>query len=251
MVVVGGLWDSSVSPSPFGLDFGTLDFGTLDLGLTICYKEILPFDNFRKPKMGRTHVEEVLCRKSSPAYHSFLPHFKIRNDKLNIAKISVTKLSKIVDPQSKLRKAVLINNTLKHLQSHSDLWHLHTASGGGRVLSNCKETDNNIKDSEQKNEEAQTISEKKSTFSSKCGTTELLHEKNTLSEDMLTLYDDIVNDIFGNGENTDIANQKEEQEEKENVIENYKENYLLSPYSYNSFLSELYTVSSSNDQLHV
>ena len=32
---VGGPWDFSVSPSPFGLDFGTLDFGTLDLGLTI------------------------------------------------------------------------------------------------------------------------------------------------------------------------------------------------------------------------
>ena len=27
--------DFSVSPSPFGLDFGTLDFGTSDLGLTI------------------------------------------------------------------------------------------------------------------------------------------------------------------------------------------------------------------------
>ena len=202
--------------------------------------------------MGRTHAEEVLCRKSSPAYHSFLPHFKIRNDKLNIAKISVTKLSKIVDPQSKLRKAVLINNTLKHLQSHSDLWH-HPAAGGGGVLS-CHEADNNNTESEQNNvTEAQTISEQISTFSSKCGTAEFLPEKNTLSEDMLTLYDDIVNDIFGNGEekNSDLANQKEEQEEKENVIENFKENYLLSPYSYNSFLSELYTVSSSNEQLHV
>ena len=202
--------------------------------------------------MGRTHTEEVLCRKSSPAYHSFLPHFKIRNDKLNIAKISVTKLSKIVDPQSKLRKAVLINNTLKHLQSHSDLWP-HPAPGGGGVLS-CHE-DNNNTESEQNNvSEAQTISEQiSSTFSSKCGTTEFLPEKNTLSEDMLTLYDDIVNDIFGNGEekNSDLANQKEDQEEKENVIENFKENYLLSPYSYNSFLSELYTVSSSNEQLHV
>ena len=35
MWVVGGLCDFSVSPSPFGLDFGTLDFGTSDLGLTI------------------------------------------------------------------------------------------------------------------------------------------------------------------------------------------------------------------------
>ena len=33
--VGGGLCDYCVSPSPFGLDFGTLDFGTLDLGLTI------------------------------------------------------------------------------------------------------------------------------------------------------------------------------------------------------------------------
>ena len=31
----GGPCDFSVSPSPFGLDFGTLDFGTSDLGLTI------------------------------------------------------------------------------------------------------------------------------------------------------------------------------------------------------------------------
>ena len=201
---------------------------------------------FRNLKMGRTHAEEVLCRKSSPAYHSFLPHFKIRNDKLNIAKISVTKLSKIVDPQSKLRKAVLINNTLKHLQKHSDLWHLHPAGGI------YPEAQNN--NTEPENEEAQNISEQKSTsFSSKCGTTDLLPEKNTLSEDMLTLYDDIVNDIFGSSEekSSDLGNQKDEQQEKENVIDNYKENYLLSPYSYNSFLSELYTVSSSNEQLHV
>ena len=30
----GGPCDFSVSPSPFGLDFGTLDFGTSDSGLT-------------------------------------------------------------------------------------------------------------------------------------------------------------------------------------------------------------------------
>ena len=30
-----GPCDFSVSPSPFGLDSGTLDFGTSDLGLTI------------------------------------------------------------------------------------------------------------------------------------------------------------------------------------------------------------------------
>ena len=30
----GGPCDFSVSPSPFGLDFGTLDFGTSDSGFT-------------------------------------------------------------------------------------------------------------------------------------------------------------------------------------------------------------------------
>ena len=38
----GGPCDFSVSPSPFGLDFGTLDFGTSDLGLTI-YKIFFVF----------------------------------------------------------------------------------------------------------------------------------------------------------------------------------------------------------------
>ena len=35
----GGPCDFSVSPSPFGLDFGTLDFGTSDSGLTILMKK--------------------------------------------------------------------------------------------------------------------------------------------------------------------------------------------------------------------
>ena len=33
-----GICDYSVSPSPFGLDFGTLDFGTSDSSLTIIEK---------------------------------------------------------------------------------------------------------------------------------------------------------------------------------------------------------------------
>ena len=44
----GGPCDSSVSPSPFGLDFGTLDFGTSDLGLTIMT------ENDNEPKKGVT-----------------------------------------------------------------------------------------------------------------------------------------------------------------------------------------------------
>ena len=36
----GGPCDFSVSPSPFGLDFGTLDFGTSDSGLTKKYSDL-------------------------------------------------------------------------------------------------------------------------------------------------------------------------------------------------------------------
>ena len=40
-----GPCDFSVSPSPFGLDFGTLDFGTTDSGLTILYYTFMVYDN--------------------------------------------------------------------------------------------------------------------------------------------------------------------------------------------------------------
>ena len=41
--MVGGPCDYCVSPSPFGLDFGTLDFGTSDLGLTIKFPTVSGF----------------------------------------------------------------------------------------------------------------------------------------------------------------------------------------------------------------
>ena len=45
--MVGGPCDFSVSPSPFGLDFGTLDFGTSDSGLTIKIKVGMVTEAFR------------------------------------------------------------------------------------------------------------------------------------------------------------------------------------------------------------
>ena len=196
---------------------------------------------------GDTETAASCCRKSPPLSFHFLPQFKIRNDKLNIAKISVTKLSKIVDPQSKLRKAVLINNTLKHLQKHSDLWHIAAAEpgagGGGGEEDEEEEVD--ITDTE--DEELQTTEMVKTLVSKR----EEEKTSGSLSDDMLTLYDDIVNDIFGSSEaehSADLQSHKETEQEKENVIDNYKETYLWSPYSYNSFLSELYTVS-NNEKL--
>lgn len=191
--------------------------------------------------MVRTKVEDVYCK--IPGLN-FLPQFKIRNDKLNIAKISVSKLSKIVDPQSKLRKAVLINNTLKSLQKYSDLWHLDSGGGGGVGCGGGATLAENNDIAETEELHNSTADQNNKIGSNKCEE----DTKNTLSEDMLTLYDDIVNDIFGSSEeNADISNQKDDHD-KENVIDNYKETYLWSPYSYNSFLSELYTVS-NNEKL--
>merc|ERR1711936_436744 len=79
--------------------------------------------------MVRTKID---FSSSKPTFSLCLPQIKLKNDKLNIAKISVSKLSKIVDPQTVLRKAVLINNTLKSLHSLSDPWNI--ADTGGRFL---------------------------------------------------------------------------------------------------------------------
>ena len=49
----GGPCDFTVSPSPFGLDFGTLDFGTSDLGLTIS-----KIDNKINHKQAHSHMSQ-------------------------------------------------------------------------------------------------------------------------------------------------------------------------------------------------
>ena len=58
----GGPCDFSVSPSPFGLDFGTLDFGTSDSGLTIMlvrkFLDLLVFSR------GQTQTNKVIFSAS-------------------------------------------------------------------------------------------------------------------------------------------------------------------------------------------
>ena len=182
--------------------------------------------------MVRTKID---FSSSKPTFSLCLPQIKLKNDKLNIAKISVSKLSKIVDPQTVLRKAVLINNTLKSLHSLSDPWDI--ADTGGRFLLE----DHNHHHQVEEEEELNIPAENKRNFSD---TIEV--EKSTLSEDMLTLYDDIINDIFGKNEkDSDLSQHRPDYQDKDIDLDHFKEsNCLWSPYSYNSFLSELYTVSS-------
>ena len=181
--------------------------------------------------MVRTKIDRFSSSKPTLC----LPQIKLKNDKLNIAKISVSKLSKIVDPQTVLRKAVLINNTLKSLHSLSDPWNI--ADTGGRFL---LEDHHHLQNDQEEELNIPTENTKRN-FSNNIEV-----EKSTLSEDMLTLYDDIMNDIFGKNEkDSDLSQHKQDYQDKDIDLDHFKEsNCLWSPYSYNSFLSELYTGSS-------
>ena len=192
-------------------------------------------NNFRISDMVRTKIDFSSCK---PTFSLCLPQIKLKNDKLNIAKISVSKLSKIIDPQTKLRKAVLINNTLKSLHKLSEPWMMDT---GGRLG-----LEDDCEPSEEREE--RDISTENTSHGHSCiknFSNQMELEKNTLSEDMLTLYDDIINDIFGKNESeSELSPHRQEDQDKEVELDNFKENNCLwSPYSYNSFLSELYTVS--------
>ena len=87
----GGPCDFSVSPSPFGLGFGTLDFGTSDLGLTIDVQRS-PGKRMDKHKVKKC-TENVPFSSASRARAFCAPHlcktFGIRI-KAQIAEIALT-----------------------------------------------------------------------------------------------------------------------------------------------------------------
>ena len=72
---VGGPCDFSVSPSPFGLDFGTLDFGTSDLGLTIIFQIMAdPEELFTTAKKSEIILQygKMLQHPGAELHSSFL-----------------------------------------------------------------------------------------------------------------------------------------------------------------------------------
>ena len=56
---MGGPWDSSVSPSPFGLDFGTLDFETSDM--TKFQHDLFPFSIMAMMMVDALQRPSVSC----------------------------------------------------------------------------------------------------------------------------------------------------------------------------------------------
>ena len=130
---------------------------------------------------------------------------KLKADKVNIAKISANKLASIGDPHSKLRKAVLINNVIKKV-GKEELWenveHLDKPHNN--------EISNNVLDG--------AISTTSTHFE---------QEKFSLCDDIISEFLDIRND------------EKLDESRIENNHQHQLFHHPTSPYSYNSFLSEV------------
>ena len=130
---------------------------------------------------------------------------KLKADKVNIAKISANKLASIGDPHSKLRKAVLINNVIKKV-------------GKEELLENVEHLDKPHND-ETSNNDLDGTNSTRSTHSEQ--------EKFSLCDDIISEFLDIRND------------EKLDELRIENNHQHQLFHHTTSPYSYNSFLSEV------------
>ena len=170
-----------------------------------------------------------------------LPSPRHRLEKRNIYKLCISKLARIDDPQAKLCKAVLINNTLKNLEKQPEYL------GGPDTDDDMTEADCDL-----------TENEVSPSFSSMCsylaGGPSLRTDQDTLS-----LCDDIISEFLGTPEecrnaSNFICDKKREIEDDKENFDSQEEgdcedvgskdvsNSNVSPYSYSSFLSEVYSV---------
>ena len=162
-----------------------------------------------------------------------LPSPRHRLEKRNIYKLCISKLARIDDPQAKLCKAVLINNTLKNLEKQPEYLEDDDEFLGSETQTDCEMS------------EVPTFD---SVYSY------LMRNKRTEVErvDTLSLCDDIISEFLGtsesHNENNFICDKKRKiEDDKENVDSTQTEECdssvtTVSPYSYSSFLSEVYSV---------
>ena len=165
-----------------------------------------------------------------------------RLEKRNIYKLCISKLARIDDPQAKLCKAVLINNTLKNLEKQPE----YLAGAGPDNDDDMTEADCDLSESQ--------VSP---SFSSVCSY--LAAQSARTDEDTLSLCDDIISEFLGTPEECQNASnficdkKRKIEDDKENVDTQEEEDSeeagsksvsssRVSPYSYSSFLSEVYSV---------
>jgi len=210
-----------------------------------------------------------------------LPVQKHKLEKRNILKLCVTKLARIEDPQAKLCKAVLINNTLRNLQRQPEC--VFPEVENSEEL-NKQEVEVNT---EFDNSKMEVVAPSIESVCSHLSSSSRLHNESSertlasaacesLATDTLSLCDDIINEFLGVSDcqtsehssepssNQDIYEKlikshswmDQSDDNKENFSENVdnqgdvkKADTLhqfggspVSPYSYSSFLSEVYKV---------
>ena len=165
-----------------------------------------------------------------------------------LLRLCVTKLARIEDPETKLCKAVLINNTLRKIQRDNVSEYPEEMEEMGEE---CEE------DVEEEEEESEAPSEERDNEGN-----ERLEGEATVTS--LALYKDVINDFLGvidfpkfsetDKLETEVRpdfwdSVREAQEDKENRVEEEEDRVEggyrseeVSQYSYGSFLSEVYRV---------
>ena len=190
--------------------------------------------------MGRTKSRPRPLNKHKKFLGLASPRHRL--EKRNIYKLCISKLARIDDPQAKLCKAVLINNTLKNLEKQPE----YLAGAGPDDNDDMTEADCELGETHQVSP----------SFSSVCS---YLAQNSRTDEATLSLCDDIISEFLGTPE--ECQNASNFICDKKRKIEDDKENFetqeeedsgeagsksvsscSVSPYSYSSFLSEVYSV---------
>ena len=204
--------------------------------------------------MGRTKSRPRPLKKSRNKFLGLgLPTPRQRLERCNIYKLCVTKLARIADPGAKLCKAVLINNTLRRLETQPEQYEYSTPQENISCEHKNICTDNTADEEEEEEVEMRDLD---------TAATPLVSRVPTLglgSVATLAMCDDIIQEFLGGSRDdkapdmTDLEHSPAAEDNKENIEAGANTGEaegggqdiggkLVSPYSYSSFLSEVYSI---------
>lgn len=199
--------------------------------------------------MGRTKSRPRSIKHKQRKFLGLCPTPRQRLEKCNIYKLCVAKLARIDDPQAKLCKAVLINNTLKKLEKQPD--YLYTSSSQEPEES-MQEVDTNVNITNPESLYSRLQRQNKISMEQKLMSEDQnVPERGNCVQDTLSLCDDIIKEFLGVPEPSALCDNAAKdtcESDKENCDEGGEKEesgvggQLVSPYSYSSFLSEVYSI---------
>ena len=207
--------------------------------------------------MGRTKSRPRPLKKNRNKFLGLgLPTPRQRLERCNIYKLCVTKLARIADPGAKLCKAVLINNTLRRLETQPEQYEYSTPQ------ENISCEHKNICTDYTAEEEEEEVEEEVEMQGPDTATAPLVSRVPTLglgSVATLAMCDDIIQEFLGGSRDgkaadmPDLEHSPASEDNKENIEAGANTGEaegggqdiggkLVSPYSYSSFLSEVYSI---------